>query len=63
MDLFNSDGNQSRIWDLVLAWHMSAAESDLSYLRFNGTSYQRISAATQLTDADGVQKIIPKRTP
>ena len=49
--------------DLVLGWHMSAAESDLSYLRFNGTSYQRISAATQLTDADGVQKIIPKSAP
>jgi hypothetical protein len=49
--------------DLVLAWHMSAAESDLSYFRFNGTSYRRISTATTLTDTDGVQKIFPKRAP
>jgi hypothetical protein len=46
--------------DLVLGWHMSAAETDLSYFRFNGTSYQQIGAATQLKDADGIQKIVPK---
>jgi hypothetical protein len=46
--------------DLVLGWHMSAAETDLTYFRFNGTSYQRIGAATQLMDADGIQKIVPK---
>jgi hypothetical protein len=46
--------------DLVLGWHMSAGEADLSYFRFDGTSYQRIGAATQLTDADGAEKIIPK---
>jgi hypothetical protein len=46
--------------DLVLGWHMSAFENDLSYFRFDGTCYQRIGAATQLTDEDNVEKIIPK---
>jgi hypothetical protein len=45
--------------DLVLGWHMSAGEADLSYFRFDGTSYRRIGAAT-LTNADGTEKIIPK---
>lgn len=39
---------------------MSAFENDLSYFRFDGTCYQRIGAATQLTDEDGSEKIIPK---
>ncbi len=46
--------------DLVVGWHMGAAEADLSYFRFDGTSYQRISEATQITNADGTQKIVPK---
>jgi hypothetical protein len=46
--------------DLVLGWHMSAFESDLSYFRFDGTCYQRIGAATKLTDEDGTEKIVPK---
>jgi hypothetical protein len=46
--------------DAVLAWHISAEENDLSYFRFDGSSYQRIGAATQLTDADGQEKIIPR---
>jgi hypothetical protein len=46
--------------DVVLGWHMSAFESDLSYFRFDGTCYQLIGAATQLTDENGVEKIIPK---
>jgi hypothetical protein len=46
--------------DVILGWHMSAAENDLSYFRFDGSSYQRIGAATHLTDADGREKIIPK---
>jgi hypothetical protein len=46
--------------DVVLGWHMGGGETGLSYFRFNGTCYQRIGAATQLTDEDNVEKIIPK---
>jgi len=46
--------------DLVLGWHMSAFENDLSYFRFDGTCYRRIGAATQLTDEDNAEKIISK---
>ena len=48
--------------DLVLGWHMGGGETGLSYFRFDGTSYQRIAAATQTADADGAEKIIPKST-
>jgi hypothetical protein len=46
--------------DVVLGWHMGGGETGLSYFRFDGTCYQRIGAATQLTDEDDVEKIIPK---
>jgi hypothetical protein len=46
--------------DVVLGWHMGGGETDLSYFRFDGTCYQLIGAAKQLTDEDGVEKIIPK---
>jgi hypothetical protein len=46
--------------DLVLGWHMGGGETGLNYFRFDGTCYQRIGAATQLTDEDNVEKIIPK---
>jgi hypothetical protein len=46
--------------DVVLGWHMGGGETGLSYFRFDGTCYQRIGAATQLTDEDNVEKIIPK---
>jgi hypothetical protein len=49
-----------RYLDSVLGWHMSAAENDLSYFRFDGTCYQRIGTATHLTDEGGAEKIIPK---
>jgi len=45
--------------DIVTAWHMSAFEADLSYFRFDGKSYRRISSATFREDDDGTQKIIP----
>jgi hypothetical protein len=32
--------------DIVLGWHMSAFETDLSYFRFNGRSYKSIGNAT-----------------
>jgi hypothetical protein len=46
--------------DLVLGWHMSAFETDLSYFRFDGTCYQRIGAAIKLTDENGAEKITPQ---
>jgi len=46
--------------DIVLGWHMSAFEADLSYFRFDGKSYRRISSATFRADGDGTQRIIPK---
>jgi hypothetical protein len=46
--------------DLVLGWHMSAFETDLSYFRFDGTCYQLIGAATHVTDENGAEKIIPQ---
>lgn len=46
--------------DLVLGWHMSAFETNLSYFRFDGTCYQRIGTASKLTDENGAEKIIPK---
>jgi hypothetical protein len=46
--------------DLVLGWHMSAFETNLSYFRFDGACYQRIGAATKLTDENSSEKIIPK---
>ena len=46
--------------DVVLGWHMGGGETGLSYFRFNGACYQRIGAATQLTDEDNVERIIPK---
>jgi hypothetical protein len=50
--------------DIVTAWHMSAFEADLSYFRFDGKSYRRISSATFREDDDGTQRIIPgPRTP
>ena len=46
--------------DLVLGWHMSAFETDLSYFRFDGACYQLIGAATRVTDENGAEKIIPQ---
>ena len=46
--------------DVVLGWHMGGGETGLSYFRFDGTCYQRLGAATQLTDEHNVEKIIPK---
>jgi hypothetical protein len=46
--------------DLVLGWHMSAFETNLSYFRFDGACYQLIGAATHLTDENGAEKIIPQ---
>jgi hypothetical protein len=45
--------------DIVLGWHMSAAEANLSYFRFDGKSYHSIGTATLQTDDQENQKIVP----
>jgi hypothetical protein len=45
--------------DIVVGWHIGAAEADLSYFRFDGKSYNRIDSATLRTDDQDVTRIIP----
>lgn len=45
--------------DIALGWHMSASEAPLSYFRFDGTKYHRISSATLRSDGEGNSKIEP----
>ena len=45
--------------DIVLGWHMSAAEANLSYFRFDGKSYHSIGTAKLQTDDQENQKIVP----
>lgn len=45
--------------DLVLGWHMSAREADLTYFRFDGQSYCLIATATLKYDESGVGRIDP----
>jgi len=45
--------------DIVLGWHMSAFEAGLTYFRFDGKSYRRVSSATFREEDDGNQRIIP----
>jgi hypothetical protein len=45
--------------DLVLGWHMSAMETDLSYFQFDGKSYRLIGTAQLTADADGNARIVP----
>ena len=47
--------------DIVLGWHMSAAEANLSYFRFDGKSYHLISTASLLADDEQNEKIVPKK--
>jgi hypothetical protein len=44
--------------DLVLGWHMSGAETGLSYFRFDGTSYHLVATAVRVYGEDGA-KIVP----
>jgi hypothetical protein len=37
-----------RLHDIVTAWHMSASETRLTYLRFDGTLYRTISQTSQV---------------
>jgi len=47
--------------DIVLGWHMGAAEASLSYFRFEGKSYHLISTASLLADDEQNQKIVPAK--
>jgi len=46
--------------DVVLGWHMSAREADLSYFRYDGKLYRCVGNATATWDDDGKQTVIPK---
>jgi len=45
--------------DIVVGWHMSAAEADLTYFRFDGRSYRKIGSASLVDDGHGGSKIVP----
>ncbi|MFN7938472.1 MAG: hypothetical protein U0R19_34410 [Bryobacteraceae bacterium] len=45
--------------DVILGWHMSAAESGLAYFRFDGARYRRIGLATAVYGEKGL-RIIPE---
>ena len=45
--------------DIVLGWHMSAMETGLSYMRFDGKSYRSVGAATLVADDEENEKIVP----
>lgn len=45
--------------DIVLGWHMSAFESNITYFRFNGHSYNRIASAILKSDGGGNGTIVP----
>ncbi len=45
--------------DIVLGWHMSAFETDMSYFRFDGKRYRLIGCATGLYDQTGHMTIEP----
>jgi len=45
--------------DIVLGWHMSAFEADLSYFRFDGKTYRRIGTAVSTNDDGDRAKIVP----
>jgi hypothetical protein len=47
-------------YDIVLGWHMSAAESGLSYFRFDGKRYRCIGNATSVAE-NGSTRIVPTK--
>jgi hypothetical protein len=47
--------------DLVLGWHMNAAETGLSYFRFDGSSYHSVATAVLVYGEDGA-KIVPNES-
>ena len=58
--LFSIQPTLSNVYpDIILVWHMSAAEANLSYFRFDGKSYHLIGTAKLVTDNQQNQKIVP----
>ncbi len=49
--------------DLVLGWHMSAAETDLTWLHFDGRRYRQVSTAKAVFADDGRATITPDPKP
>lgn len=45
--------------DIVLGWHMSAFESELTYFRFDGRSYASVGRATRTEDDNDQVSIVP----
>jgi len=45
--------------DIVLGWHMSASQTDLTYFRFDGQFYRLIARASVEFDDNGVGRIAP----
>jgi hypothetical protein len=43
--------------DFVTGWHMSAAETGLSYYRFDGTVYKSIGGASAVSDNNGTWQL------
>ena len=46
--------------DIVLGWHMSAADTELTYFCFDGKSYHPMGAASLLADENGNVTIVPR---
>jgi hypothetical protein len=46
--------------DVIVGWHMSASEMDLSSFRFDGTAYHCISSAALQYDEQGTPKIVQR---
>jgi hypothetical protein len=49
--------------DIILGWHMSAAEQILSYFRFDGKLYHQIAGATLDSDELGKETLTPQPLP
>ncbi len=49
--------------DLVLGWHMSAAETDLTWLHFDGRRYRQVSTAKAVFADDGRATVTPDPKP
>ena len=48
--------------DIVVGWHMSAFEADLTYFRFDGKMYKNIGTAEAIADEHG-PRIVPTPLP
>jgi hypothetical protein len=46
------------VHDLITGWHMSAAETDLSYYRFTGKVYEKIASASAVSENGAEWRLI-----